>query len=54
MTEIFKITRNALGLEQTIFFQKFNVQRNSAYVYFCSDDLDLEQVTLAKCKDNQT
>ena len=22
--------------------------------YFCSGDLDLEQVTLAKCKENQT
>ena len=37
-------TRNALSWEQTARFQQFNVQRNSAYVYFWSDDL-------AQCKD---
>ena len=42
-------TRNALSWEK-----KFNVQRNAAYGYVCSGDLDLEQVTLAECKDNQT
>ena len=47
-------TRNALNWEQTACFQQFDVLRNSTYVYFCSGDLDLEQVTLAKCKENQT
>ena len=49
-----KQTRNALSWEQPAHFQQFNVKRNSAYVYLCSHDLDLEQVTLAKYKEIQT
>ena len=32
----------------TIFMSK-----NTLHIYFCSGDLDLEQVTLAKCEKNQ-
>ena len=37
-------------MRKTYRFQQFIVPRNSACVYFCSGVLDLEQVTLAKCK----
>ena len=48
------VIRDALSWEQTARFQQFNVQRNSVCVYFCSGNLALEHVALAKCKENQT
>ena len=38
------------NIKTMVLYSGGSINRESL-VYFCSDDLDLEQVTLAKCKD---